>query len=411
VFPTLPKEGHEKDQGASPKRLDLLRGYIRSSLRMARILLDEVLNARFSQEEPEEYRKLACKAGGELAMLLRLAKRALPDEGDAREIHSLGCDLVCHTRAPHVYRSILMRPSRATMHALAHFCLADLGIPDERLDRVARLALRSSVTAANERVPSRMLDAAWTRHIALGEAELDHPAIFLSPLGVGVDLLAASTEDAYAFTHALPYATDFGRFPLPEKLDRHYLLGIAEAVVVKALDEDDLDLLAEVLMAPAILRLQWTPTLSFAWNVLERVWNEFGFVPGPGLPPPASNEIRTQTVRRVLGTIYHTSFAAGLCCATLVACDAAPPEVNDDQPGNIKAPVGKGAMWKINWDRCSQRVQEDLSFLSLAFSLRRAIDDMDLVLVRDILRSAAQFHLLEHPLFTQALELLERVAS
>ena len=145
--------------------------------------------------------------------------------------------------------------------------------------------------------------------------------------------------------------------------------------------------------------------------MLERVWNEFGFVPGPGLPPPTSNETRTQTVRRVLGTTYHTSFAAGLCCATLVACDAAPPEVKGGQPGSMKAPTGKGAMWKINWEGSSRPVQESLSFLSLAFSLRRAIDDMDLVLIRDILRSAAQLHLLEHPLFTQALELLERVSS
>jgi hypothetical protein len=304
-----------------------------------------------------------------------------------------------------------MRPSRATMYTLAHFCLSELGVPDANLDRLARRALQSSVSAANERVPYRILDAAWTRHIAFDSSELNHPAITLSPLGAGVDLLEASTEDAYAFTHALPYATDFGRIPLPDNIDRLNLLGLAEAIAVKALDEDDLDLLAEVLMAPAILRLEWTPTLSFSWSVLERVWNEFGFVPGPGLPPPESNETRTQTVRRVLGTTYHTSFAAGLCCATLIACDAAPPETQIGAPGGLMEPPGKGAMWKINWNASSRQVQESLNFLSLAFSLRRAIERMDLVLVRDILKSAAQLDLLDHPLFTQALELLERVNS
>ena len=401
-------ERQAKDQGAN-QRLDLLRGHIRSSLRMARVLMDEVLDARFSSEEPEEYRKLASKAGGELAMLLRMAKRALPGEEDAGEIHRLACDLAPVVRAPHVYRSLLMRPSRATMHALAHFCLVELGVPDEKLDRLARLALRSSVCAANERVPYRILDAAWTRHIALADAELKHPAIPLSPLGAGVDLLEASTEDAYAFTHALPYATDFGRTPLANNLDRHNLAGIADALAAKALDEDDLDLLAEVLMAPAILRLEWTPTLSFAWNVLERVWQEFGFVPGPGIPPAVSNETRTQTVRRVLGTVYHTSFAAGLCCATLVACGSTPPELESGPPGGIKQPPGKGAMWKINWNASPRPVQESLSFLSLAFSLRRAIENMDLVRVREVVQSAALSGLIEHPLFTQSVELLERV--
>src|SRR5258707_7717877 len=187
------KERCTEDQGASAMRLDLLRDHVRSSLRMARVLLDEVLDERYSQEEPEQYRKLASKAGGELAMLLRMAKRALPDEEDAQEIYELARDLAPHARAPHVFRSVLMRPSRASMYALAHFCLSELGVPDAKLDRVARRALQSSVKAANERVPYRMLDAAWTRHIAFDAAELDHPAIPLSPLGSGVDLLEAST--------------------------------------------------------------------------------------------------------------------------------------------------------------------------------------------------------------------------
>ncbi|MFN7995722.1 MAG: hypothetical protein U0Q18_19080 [Bryobacteraceae bacterium] len=392
-------------------RLDLLRDYVRSSLRMARVLLDEVLDHRFSEEEPEKYRKLASKAGGELAMLLRMAKRALPDDEDAREIDRLARDLAPHARGPHVYRSLLMRPSRAPMYSLAHFCLDELGIPDEKLDRLARRALDSSANWANERVPYRILDAAWTRHIAFGETELGHPALLLSPLGAGVDLLEATTEDAYAFTHALPYATDFGRFPLPGCVDAQKLLGFAEAIAVKALDEDDLDLLAEVLMAPAILKVAWTPVLLFSWNVLERVWNEFGFVPGPGLPAPKDNETRTQAVRRVLGTTYHTSFAAGLCCATLVACNAAPPEAKSGLAGAISSPPGKGAMWRINWNDSPRQVQESLGLLSLAFGLRRAVEEMNFVAIREILSSAAQLDLLEHPLFLQALELLERLSS
>jgi hypothetical protein len=399
-----------EDQGAKPRRLDLLRDYVRSALHMGRLMLDEVLDVRFSHEEPDEHRNIVGKATGELAMLLRLAKRALPNEADVKEIRELAQELSPFARAPHIYRSLIMRPSRASVYALSHLCLVELDVPDQRFDKVARLALGSSVCAANERVPYRILDAAWTRHLAFGDAELDHPAIYLSPLGVGVDLLESSTDDAYAFTHALPYATDFGRIPLPANLHHHLLLGIAEALAVKALDEDDLDLLAEVLMAPAILRLGWTPTLTFAWEVLDRVWAEYGFVPGPGLPPPANNETRTQTVRRVLGTVYHTTFAAGLCCATLIGSDYMPPGFQPGPPGGIAVPPGRGAAWKINWNASSQLVQESLAFLSLGFSLRRAIDTVDLVGIREILKVAAQIGLLEHPLFLQALELLERAS-
>jgi len=399
----------KQNQGADLRRLDLLREYVRSALHMARLVLDEVLAARFSDEEPDKYLDLVGKAGGELAMLLRMAKRALPDEKDGAEILAIASDLAPLARSSHVYRSLLFRPSRTPMHALAHFCLADLGLPHENLDRVARLALQSSVHDANERVPYRMLDAAWTRHLAFGDKELNHAAISFSPLCTGVDLLKATWDDAYALTHALVYATDFGRVSLPDHIDRHHLLGTAEAIAVKALDEDDLDLLAEVLMAPAILKVDWTPTLAFAWEVLERVWKEFGFVPGPGIPPPASDETRIQKVRRVLGTVYHTTFAAGLCCATLISCQSLPPEVDSTSAETSEFPAGKGAAWKINWSRSTPAVRENLNFLSLAFSLRRALDDMDLVRVREILGSAAEAGLIEHPLFIQSLELLERI--
>ena len=48
-----------------------------------------------------------------------------------------------------------------------------------------------------------------------------------------MDLLDASTDDAYAFTHALVYATDFGRIPLPSNLDSGMLLGRDAAKTAK----------------------------------------------------------------------------------------------------------------------------------------------------------------------------------
>ena len=72
-------------------------------------------------------------------------------------------------------------------------------------------------------------------------------------------------------------------------------------------------------------------------------------------------------------------------------------------------PPGKGAAWKINWSTSPPEVRENLRFLTLAFSLRRAFDDTDLVRIRELLGSAAEAGLIEHPLFTQSLELLERI--
>src|ERR1044072_7141342 len=112
----------ERNQGANLRRLDVLREYFRSALHMARLVVNEVLAARFSDEEPDKYDRLVGKAGGELAMLLRLAKRALPAEEDAAEIFGLARDLAPLARSRHVYRSLIFRPSRASMYSLAHLC-------------------------------------------------------------------------------------------------------------------------------------------------------------------------------------------------------------------------------------------------------------------------------------------------
>jgi hypothetical protein len=55
------------------------------------------------------------------------------------------------------------------------------------------------------------------------------------------------------------------------------------------------------------------------------------------------------------------------------------------------------------------RSTESLIFLNLAFTLRRAVETIDLNGIREILMRAAASDLLEHPLFIQALEMLERI--
>lgn len=388
--------------GLSPR--EALQDQLRSALELGRLLLVEVFSDDFAREDPAAYRDLAGKAGGELAMLLRLAARALPGDDDQREILAIAAQLQPLARMPQLYRCLVMRPSRASLHVLAHLCLSELGLRDEGLDRAARRALRAA--AANERGPCRQLDAAWTRHIAFGDHELEHPALALSPIGTGVDLLATRTDDAYAFTHALQYATDFGRVALPAWVDREATLGVVEALALQALDEDDLELLAELLMAPALLRMPWTPMLAFAWQVVDACWQAFGFVPGPGLPPERADETHAHAVRRILGTVYHTTFGAGVCCATLLACDALPPQLPCSAVLARSLPPGRGRAWRAHWRRLTPAARQSLALLEQGFKLRRALESSELPAVQRVVQAAAQQGLLAHPLFLQALELL-----
>jgi hypothetical protein len=93
----------------------------------------------------------------------------------------------------------------------------------------------------------------------------------------------------------------------------------------------------------------------------------------------------------------------------MIACQSVPSEIHQDVAGELEPPPGKGTAWKINWHRSSRQIQESLIFLSLAFTLRRAVELVDLKGIREVLKRAAESDLLEHPLFIQALEMLERI--
>jgi hypothetical protein len=387
---------------------------IRAGLDVLEVVLDEVVESGASAGDRAADFRLASKIAGEAGMLLRMGDRALvADHASRARIRDLATRLAPYARASHVVRDLVRRPSHAPMRATAHACLSSLGVTDDAFDRLVRLAFASSVAEANERVPYRMLDAAWGRHLILGDAELNHPATALSPIGVGVDLLAPTTEDVYAFTHALVYATDFGRLPLPARYDTEMLAATCDALCIKALDDDDLDLLGELLMAPACLRTPWSPVQVFAWRVLIRAWDEHGFVPGPGLPEPAADESEDATVRRVLGTAYHTMFVSSICVATLVSADAMPPdEMPPGVPGRTASALPTtGTACVAAWRELDGRDRAQLGELAIGLTLRRAMERDELNLAGEALAQATQAGLAERPLFVQTIEYLERALA
>ncbi len=390
--------------GPSGHALDL----VRSALDVAELLVQHVIRPAQRQADPPDFTKEV----GEVAMLLRLADRVLLGEADQARIAVLAWRISRVARSRSTRTVIAARPSRAAAHVLAHGCLHQLGCRDDSFDQLARAALTSSAASASERVPYRLLDVAWIRHLLLGDDELDHPALALSPIMQGVDLVGTTIEDAYAFSHALPYATDFGRRALPHTVDTAWLSGICDALVLKALDEDDLDLLGELLMAPALLRRAWTPVQWFGWRVLCDTWRRYGFVPGPGLPPPVEGEDAVETVRRVLGTVYHTTLVGGLAVATLVSADQLPPATTPSGPSAPAAnvdPEDTSRAWLRSWHALDDDERQALGAVPAGINLHRAVAATDVVAIVDVLNGPS-VPALPEPMVTQAAELVNRLA-
>ena len=389
--------------GPSGQALDL----VRSALDVAELLVQHVIRPAQLQPNPPDFTKEL----GEVATLLRLADRVLLGEADQGRIAVLAWRIsrIARTRATRT--TVAARPSRAAAYVLAHGCLHQLGCRDDDFDLLARAALTSTAANAADGV-QRPLDVAWIRHLLLGDAELELPVLELSPIGAGVDLVGASVADAFEFGRALSRATDFGRLPLPDAVDTAWLSGVTDALVLKALHEDDLDLLGQLLMAPALLRRAWSPVQWFGWRVLCDTWGRYGFVPGPELPPSVDGENAAETVRRVLGTVYHTTLVGGLAVATLVSTGRLPAATPPAGPRCVAPevdPDDDSRAWLRTWHGLYLDEREALGVVPAGIALHRAVDDTDVVAIDEALNDPSA-DVLPEPLVTQAAELVNRLA-
>lgn len=403
--PTLvrPREGRASERaGLHADATATARGHLHRALDVAELLVADVLVPTVAADPTAD----TVKECAEVAMLLRAASRL--DDPAARERVARTADLLAPlARSPEVLRRLAHRASSSAPLALAHACLTESGHGDETVDAHVRAAFGAAAARAGDRTAYRILDVAWIRHLVLGDVELrEHPVLPLTCLAVGVDLLDTSTEEAYAYSHTLPYATDFGRLPLPAWVDGRLQSDIADALIAKALSEDDLDLLGELLMAPTLLRRPWTPTQEFAWHVLVQVWQRHPILPGPGIPPATGPETGLEQRRRVLGTAYHTSLVGGLLMATTLT-HGQPPSPLAVDPGDL---TETSPVWATEWARLAADERERLRVVPTLLALREALVDLDLARALGILRgpSAAE---LPTALLRQSVELVQRVAA
>ena len=124
-----------------------------------------------------------------------------------------------HARSETVRAGLLLDPGRARDHAHVHILLSQLGHRDPEIDDLLRRSVADGASWRPERLPHRELEQHWLARLAPagGDVRSDAGTLRRSSLGRPMDPLSATPLDAYAFTHAVLYASDFGarRFDLP----------------------------------------------------------------------------------------------------------------------------------------------------------------------------------------------------
>ena len=346
-------------------------------------------------------------------MLLRMAHR-LADQPITARVEALAETIAPLARSESIRRQLVGRVSAAAPKSLAHACLSSIGHTDDQFGRVVTQALTSSAACAAERVPFRILDVAWIRHLILGDQELlDHPVLPLTCLGQGVDLVGANVDAAYALSHTLPYATDFGRLELPSWVDRARQSQLADALIAKALAADDLDLLGaphDGALAPVAVEPDAGLRLDSAHGGMARPPDP----PRTGDPRAAGPEDELTRRRRVLGTVYHTPLVGGLLMATalwrrhLPRMTSPQPRLASPCPEDPRSTQPSKPAWRAVWARLSDGDRQRSQVAPWLVALHQAVDALDAAGLLALLRQPQAAHAPTEPV-RQAIELLQRL--
>jgi hypothetical protein len=253
------------------------------------------------------------KAFGELAVLLHVVERL-----GGRRLPRLDATFETAVRDPQ-YAALLRRhPDEVLLYAPAFAVAAARGLLDDAGRAALAAVLADPVVRGTERTPFRALDL-WHLGLLAGECDptVDPAALLRSGcLGRPFDPVGADRMDAYALTHSLLFAHNFGvpHDSLPTVPPTDFDLDDAlSGLLLRSLATNDTDLALELLAAAAVERrvapelaglvLDWTLAVSD------------DHVPAPGAV--ASDPAETDDDHRVWKRDYHTNLVAVLAARLL----------------------------------------------------------------------------------------------
>ncbi|MFE0021742.1 DUF6895 family protein [Amycolatopsis sp. NPDC059021] len=126
------------------------------------------------------------------------------------------------------------------------------------------------------------------------------------------DPLFLRDDEAYALTHVVFYATDFGARPMP---DASALTGLLRTLAGSYLTAGNLDLAGEFLLCLTALGSS-CPVTAHGFRVLSDAQRPDGAVPGPLHDPARWSGLRGDAAEAYLfGTCHHTTMVAAMAAA------------------------------------------------------------------------------------------------
>jgi hypothetical protein len=323
-------------------------------------------------------------------------------------------------RNPRIAAALALRPAVARDVSVGHVLLAAMGVTDSAFSACLARSLASPFAGSRERVPYRELEQDWLAALSEGRG-LQSQAVRRTALVTGLDLLGANRDDLYGLTHAIAYATDFGRWALPPEVSAQSVLCFADSALANVLDADDFDLAAELVLAWPCLGSPLSPTAAFALTVMTRVEDAAGVLPSFGLQRDAITR-QPEALRKdyVTAVSYHTALVMGLACSTLLRCapGIAPPQLlapgHRDFAANLLAALRSDTrhrQWMADAAGLAPPSLAALAPFLLDVALVRAVRVLDFAGARQHLADAVAAGIALSPLALQTAQMLARIAA
>ena len=275
--------------------------------------------------ESDEVVRLEDKILAETAILILLALRVKDLGVEARRLIDRLTELLEQAQPSERSAAMLLRcPHFAPALGLPQVILGKFGKGSPELQQIIERIFAVGLAETFERTPFRALEVRWIESLLNPAGDL-HVAD-LMPLNVllrPVHPITLNRTTAYAMTHGVMYATDFGvaSSPLSPESNPEICARI-DAALAWLLVNEDLDLLIEFIIASTVLREPWSPYVSSAWSLVNGVWDELGFLPSPSFNPTEYVKLQDDAAAAyVFLHVYHTMYVAGLLCAILLTVD------------------------------------------------------------------------------------------
>ena len=357
----------------------------------------------------------------ETAMLLRSIGTLPGKSADAlrQRARRLSEQLVEHARHARVRVGVALFPALALDYGAAHIVLGSAGFQDDVFTDTIKASLSSTTAHARERFPHRELEQAWLSSL-LHDSVLTPELFARTSLAHGIDLISGSRDDAYALTHALMYATDFGNAKPHPSIEATRIISMSRSALAGVLDDDDFDLAGELLLSWPFLGKKWDDTASFAFSVLATVEDEVGVLPSLALDLLEYKKLPVGSrANYVAAVAYHTAYVMGLLCASCLRANCRPRVMQSTGAASTNFAASLIRKLKMEkrtpqWLRYADTLADDRLnactpfFLDVA--IRRHVRKMEFGETHALICEAAKHGIRPSSLFVQSAEILNRLA-